>query len=331
MLKNVFLFTGEERFLLDKELLRRKNNFAEKFWAESVFSFTNENFDVRRVAEAIYWWGLFTTKKLIIVSWIPTDTTTDNKISLEKSESFILDFIKKEGKIPEESLLVFVSYKPDKRAKLSKFLEANTEVKVFWRMRAPQLKKYIGEELSPYTITPEAMEKFLLKVGDDMYRVINEIEKLKWRCGEKHIQKVDEAMIDLVTFWFTETNAFWFLEHLFSNPKKAIAVIDWLYEWWANWNEAAWPIYRWLKQSILVEDIYSQWIHENKAIAEMLKVNPFSILNIMKQLPTITKKKEALKTFFNNLVRLDMDIKSWKLPDTYFWLGLKKMVITFTA
>ncbi|MEI7562888.1 MAG: hypothetical protein WCJ39_04205 [bacterium] len=50
----MFLFTGEEKYLLDKELVRRKENFVTKFGAESIFSFDLENLDMGMVKQAIY-------------------------------------------------------------------------------------------------------------------------------------------------------------------------------------------------------------------------------------------------------------------------------------
>jgi len=45
MVSNLFLFTGENQYELWQELKRWKENFAQKFGAESIFAFTNENWD----------------------------------------------------------------------------------------------------------------------------------------------------------------------------------------------------------------------------------------------------------------------------------------------
>jgi len=54
MLQNVYLFTGQEKYLLDKEILRWKKNFFAKFGLESVFHFTLDNFDIGQIKQAIY-------------------------------------------------------------------------------------------------------------------------------------------------------------------------------------------------------------------------------------------------------------------------------------
>ena len=45
MASNVFLFTWENKYSLDKELKRRKDSFLEKYWNDSVFIFNSENRD----------------------------------------------------------------------------------------------------------------------------------------------------------------------------------------------------------------------------------------------------------------------------------------------
>jgi hypothetical protein len=35
-----------------------------------------------------------------------------------------------------------------------------------------------------------------------------------------------------------------------------------------------------------------------------------------------------MKQFFRGLVELDWGIKTWKYPDTYFWLGIKQLLRT---
>jgi hypothetical protein len=67
---------------------------------------------------------------------LPLDATT--KLSEENANQlnfFVEAFAKAEGKIPEDSLLVFISNNPDKRLKLYKFLTKNATVKEFVQMK----------------------------------------------------------------------------------------------------------------------------------------------------------------------------------------------------
>lgn len=327
MLSNVILFTGEERFLLDKELLRRKEGFAQKFGSDAIFSFDFENLDVGMIKQAVYGGGLFVTKKMIVISGIPYEGT--NRPSAEQQdqvERFADDLMAKEGKIPEESMLVFVSSKPDKRLKLYKFLERNAMVKSFDQYKERELKDFVISQLPGVYIPNDVVEYFLFKVGADLYRLRFECEKLKTRCEIKNIKTADHVMIDKIVFWQVETNAFALLDALFINSKKAIQIIDKIQENGEDRNAFAGMLYRSLKLSIFIVDLVENGIKDSKEIAAAMAANPRQISKSLKQLKHLQEHNADMKIFYSKLVELDYGIKSGKYPDTYFWLGIKKML-----
>jgi hypothetical protein len=40
----------------------------------------------------------------------------------------------------------------------------------------------------------------------------------------------------------------------------------------------------------------------------------------------LKSNKQYIQNFYMSLIKLDSAIKSWKVPDTYFWLGIKNMI-----
>ena len=327
MLSNIILFTWEERFLLDKELLRRKEGFAQKFGSESIFSFDFENLDIAMIKQAIYGGGLFVTKKMIIIQGIPYEGTmkpsAEQQVQIEK---FADDLMAKEGKIPDDSMLVFVSSKPDKRLRLYKFLERNATVKSFDQYKDSQLKDFVISQLPGLYIPNEVVEYMLLKVGADLYRLRFECEKLKVRCEVKKMSKVDQVMVDKVTFWQVEINAFTLLDALFTDRKNAIQIIDKIQDDGEDWNAFAGMLYWSLKLSIFVVDIVNTGISDSKQIAAIMGANPRQISKTLKQIKQLQANNDMMKSFYTKLVELDYGIKSGKYPDTYFWLGIKRML-----
>ena len=95
-MKNVYLFTGEEKYLLQAEIARWKANFSQKFGQDSVFSFDTENFDAQKIVELMSAGGLFSDKKLIIVSGVPADTDSDNKLGARQIDEFSQSFLARE-------------------------------------------------------------------------------------------------------------------------------------------------------------------------------------------------------------------------------------------
>lgn len=162
-----------------------------------------------------------------MINGIPLDAVT--KLGIEKSEQlavFIESFIKAEGKIPEDSLLVFVSSTPDKRLRLYKFLEKNASVKEFNQLKNNDLELFVKNELNECVISHATIQYFLTKVGSDLYRLWFECDKLRTRVQVQKQTTIDEAMIDLIVFGQVETDSFALLKMLFIDKKKAIQILE---------------------------------------------------------------------------------------------------------
>ena len=54
MLKNVYLFIGEESYLLNKELKRWEENFLSKFGADSFFAIDIETIEAQQLKEIVF-------------------------------------------------------------------------------------------------------------------------------------------------------------------------------------------------------------------------------------------------------------------------------------
>jgi len=331
MLQNVFLFTGQETYLLDKELQRRKENFLQKFWPDSIFHFTLDNLDIGLIKQAIYSSGLFTTKKLIIINWLPLDATTNiGEEDAGQLQVFVDALIKAEGKIPDDSLLVFVSSTPDKRLRLFKFLEKNAGIKEFSQLKNNDIEEFVKKELSECIIDHATIQYLITKVGSDLYRIWFECDKLKTRSAIKQQKKIDEAMIDMIVYGHVETDSFLLLKTIFTDKKKAIQVLEKIQNNGKERNQFAGMLYRAMKFYLFMMDLDASGITNSKDIASFLKMNPRQVKNEHARIWVLKANKDNIEKFYSGLIRLDTDIKSWKVPDTYFWLGIKKLINELT-
>ncbi len=108
---------------------------------------------------------MFTTKKLILINGLPLDASTKLREDVNEELNIFVDaFVKAEGKIPEESLLVFISSTPDKRLRLYKFLEKNATVKEFTQLKSGDLEGFVKNTLQEFTISRDVIQYFLTKV-----------------------------------------------------------------------------------------------------------------------------------------------------------------------
>ena len=122
MSAKTFLFTGEESFLVEKEVRRWKSSFSSKYGKDNISIYTPHNFDVATIANDLFGSGLFAEKKLIIVYGIPDDGFSGHKLPAAQSSELGEILERKRSQINPDSIVMFVAYKPDKRKKLYKFL-----------------------------------------------------------------------------------------------------------------------------------------------------------------------------------------------------------------
>jgi len=294
---------------------------------DSVFSFGMDNLDVGLIKQSIYNSGLFTTKKLILINGIPLDASTKLTEETAKDLDMFTDkFVKSEGNIPDDSLLVFISPTPDKRLRLYKFLEKNATVKVFEQLKGGDLETFIKHELHEFTMDYPTIQYFLTKVWSDLYRIWFECDKLKTWAKIKHQTAIDETMIDFIVFWQVETDSFSLLKALFTEKKKSIRILQKIQEGWSDWNQFAGMLYRAMKFYLFMMDLDESGIKDSKNIASFLKMNPWQVKNEYAKIWILKANKKNIEKFYSWLIQLDAGIKSWRYPDTYFWLGVKQLI-----
>ena len=326
MLNSVFFFTWDNVYTLRQDLQKWKSSFVEKYWSDSLFVFNSENWDNGVVNQALYAWGLFVQKKLIIIEGIPKDLAQDWGIPQDKIDKFFTDFEANQQFLTGDTIVVFFSYKPDKRTRMFKWLSENVQVKEYPLYKDSQLKTFIKENLKPLSISDEAVDYFLEKIGTDMFRISNEIKKLKFVVKE---WSVTNEMIDTYCFWMVEENAFSIFDQLFTSPVSAVQILENMQKEGKDWNAVLAPLLWSLRIILVVIDYANQWIKDSKLIASECKLPPFAIAKNMKNSDLYLSHQGALKNLFRTIVDTEYSIKTGKYPDTYFWLTVKKAFLWF--
>ena len=102
-----------------------------------------------------------------------------NALSSDKIDQFFDDFLKNKDLVSPDTLVLLVSRKPDKRTRAYKWFLENAQLKEFPLYKEIQLKNFIKEELAPLMLSDLETSHFLLKIGNDMFRLHNEAQKLK--------------------------------------------------------------------------------------------------------------------------------------------------------
>lgn len=310
MQSNLYLFTGENQYELHAELQRWKKNFSQKFGADAIFSYTSENRDVGNIKQSLFGGGLFVTKKLLILSGLPLDNEQTNKLRAEQLESLTEELMGNSSGIPVDTILICVSYKPDKRGRFYKWISKEGQVKNFPLLDVRALRLFIKQEATDLKLSDAVIDALIRKVGIDQFRIVSELEKLYFYQQSYPEVQISESLIDEVCFGMTEAESFTFFNHLFTTPQKACKILEDMQYQGVDRNQAIGMLYWGLKNYLTVADFLSQGISDSKAIASETKQNPFSIMTILKQAKALEQHLPGLKQFYKRLIETDYAIKT---------------------
>ncbi len=324
----LYFFTGEDRFLLTKELNRRQQWFIKKFWESWISVYDNENFDKDQIVQDLSEWSIFDDKKMIIFKWYPADTLSDNKLLSWQID--FLDSLFEKFDTNTDNLIVFVSFKPDKRKKWFKLITKIAEKKEFKKMKGSDLENFVKDIVWVLPdwksiLTNDLVKLLIKKVWQNTGRLYFESLKIKNICLLKN-KSATEKLINNVVFSTQTWDVFEMIDYIFTDPQKAINEIIWLKSNQENWNLVMWTLFWGVKNVLLCIDLYKNW-KTSKEIIEILKLHPFVVAKLYKKMPDLAKKYDKLLYFLENLLELDFTIKIWKLSEDFFWLEIKKMIL----
>jgi len=308
-----FLFTGEERYLIDIQIDNWKNAFIKKYWLNNLYIFWEENFNAEQIQTLLMWWWLFEEKKLIIIKWLPKDSII--KISsweYDKIESFLLNHF---DNLSTDNVIAFVSYKPDKRTKLYKFLSKHSKIKLK-EYKAFTEKKLINYLKETFNLSDTLSSYVISKLWTNLFYIHNELWKIL-----KIYNKITKELIDKYVVVNIEQNSFSLLDNL-QNPDNAIKIIDNLHHNQEDFFKILWLLYWNLKNIILILEQKNLWKNP-KDISSILWIHPFVVWKIYKKY----NFTEIFEKMFKKLIDLDYKIKTWKIDYKLSYLYLKKVIL----
>ena len=305
--------------------------FAEKNGADSIFSFNRENRDYGQIKQTIFSGWFFVTNKLIILYGIPLDTEKSNTIKAEEIEKLAEDIMS--YWLPEEVLLVCVSYKPDKRGRFYKrfdSLDKNNPsqkvIKTFVPLSECELPNFVKEASKDLNLDLKVVDALIHKVWNDQFRLESEIDKLRYR-KKYYNEEITQKVVDEVCFGMIEEDIFQLLDLALTDSKSAVKFVQWLQDDGLDWNAVNGSFVWGLRNYLFVLNYADHWITDPKQIASELKQNPWAIMNITKKLSLLKQKRTLIQTLFNWIVDIDYDIKSGNAqPENYFFT-IKKVLL----
>lgn len=320
-MKNLYLFHGEETYLLHQKVTFWKQSFQAKHGEYNLSVIDGLKETANSIISECETMPFLGEKRLVVIENLPS--SMGNKVE-DKKVNAILNFL---SDIPDSCVIVFVNAKPDKRTKFYKQLVKLAEVEEFKPIQKDDLTKWVLQEIQQRggKILPAATQYLIERTGNNLWALHNEIDKLIAFTGEKPISEND---IDHLVTPVYDVNVFKLTDYIGAKQsKKAIDMLDKLIESGNSSFQIFNLIIRQFRIFLQIEEMQSK---PSKEIASALKLHPFVVQNSLKQVRTF--KKQELKKAFRDLLEIDKKLKTGVIKtsvnnENLFMLELERFIL----
>lgn len=319
MAKNLFLFTGEENYLLHEQIASWKKAFTEKHGDLNLAVLDAEEMPLNEIMAAMLAIPFLSDKRLIFVHGLPDAPPSRQTAEPTKKDEKRDDELKKMeatlNEIPDSSVVVFVQSSPDKRKSFYKKLTSKAEVREFKSLSGTPLNAWIQNRVGQKgarmdTITAEHL---ISLAGQDLWRLSQEADKLASHSLGGVITRSD---VDQLVIPSLEANVFSLTDALgLKDRKKAIHHLHRSLAAGENLRQVFYMIVRQFR--LLLQGYGYREAHSNQtpvAFAAALKLHPFVAKNTLSQLQNFEGKE--LKDAYARLLEIDMDMKTSRIRTT---------------
>ena len=338
-MNNLFLFTGEETYLLHEQMNAWKKAFIEKHGDINLAVLDADDTPLNEVMAAVNAIPFLGDKRLIFVHGLPDKPKTRNKDKVSKADEKRDEQLKKLevdlDDVPETSVVVFVQSAPDKRKSFYKKLTAKAEVKEFKPMTGQALYGWIqkrAEKLGA-RIDSSTAEYLSTQTGQNLWRLSTEIDKLAaYSSGEP----ITRAVVDKLVVPTLEANVFQLTDALgVKDRRKAIHHLHRSLAAGENLRQVFYMIVRQFRLLLQGSGYTSNNPNTNStAFAASLKLHPFVARNTLGQLKNFNSSE--LKKAYARLLDIDIDLKTSRIRITTdnqdeLALAIERFIVKFCS
>lgn len=323
MVQQLYLFTGEDEYRLDRELSRWTTWFEDKHGEGSVLSFRGER-DVGDVLSQLQWGGLFAQERMIVIDGVPLDNGSGDKRRVSDVEPLVDQLKRLVEQRPTDLWVLCRSIKPDKRTSDYKRMKRTATIKEYKPLTPAKLRKWLMAE-SPDTLTSDQYDQLIQRVGTDTRRALSEVDKIQRWMRSHNVDNVSDDMFRDIVSGDGDVDAFAFVHLVFREEvSQAIQLIDAVRDsgayWVMFWGSATW----WLRLLIpLIEGVRDGM--NAKQLAKALKAPPFGVAKLMKlaQAELDRDGGQRVREFFETMIGIEYGVKSGTIAADNVWGRLK--------
>lgn len=262
---------------------------------------TRENFDFEKFKQVLKTVSMFNEKKLIILEDLLGATRSQISTELLKS-----DFNKL--KTDKDTIIVFWEQSPDKRSSPFKWLKANAQCQEFKLADARELRGWVEDKIKNQKakIKNEAIERLVLYIGSDLWRMSNEVEKLiTFRRGKV----ITAGDVDLLVNSQVDLNIFKTIDALARGAKPRALELIWGYLDRGTDPSYLFSMILWQFRNLIKVSSYHSTGYNQ--IARVTGLHPF----VIKKSTFLARRftEDSLKSIYGYLLDIDLAIKTGRI------------------
>lgn len=311
---SVYLFTGEEKFLIDVYLTR----FLDKIFegqdkTMNLDQFNVDTKDLEKITSSLETLPFFADKRVVVVRDLGL---------FEKKKIFAAELAETLAIVKDTSICFIIETKVDKRSKLYKYINKNGTFHEFNYLKEKELIDYIARELKKHhkKISSRTVSHFLHNVGYDLNSINIELAKLIDYCSEGEV--VTEEDIEEVCVKHLESRIFDLVDAI-GNKNRKVA-LNLFYDMLALREPISRILFMISRQINLLFQVklFALQHYSKQDMAKEVKLPPFVVEKIQRQSNNF--EMDRLKKILKKLLDLEFEFKSGRInPET----GLELMII----
>jgi len=311
----IFFYYGENSWLAKQKIKAIKKKFQAEIdkSGHNIINIDGENISANDFFEAVSASGFLASKKLLVVKNI-----FDNK-KLNSWQDALLNFLDQQKDTADENYIIFwQTEKPDVRTKLYKALKKFRFVEEFKNYTNAELVSWLKKQaqLKNKALDNEAANLLISYVGNDLWSLSQEIEKLINFCSDK----ITSADIQNIVVARVDENIFALVEALGQQKKaKALKLLEEKFDNGTNAQYILSMVVRQYRLLLKTKSLAKQ-ANYSGAIGQALQLPPWLADKAFQQSQLYTM--EQLKKIYAELLDLDQQLKSSGASDKLLFTKL---------
>lgn len=317
-IKNVYLFYGEEVYLINDALEKLKRKLVDPSLEQLNYTILDaKEISVEKIVDTCETLPFMSEKKLVYIKGLDIFKGKSKNFS-EEDQKYIVDYIKK---IPESATVVFYDVSSiDTRRKIVKEIKKHGDVVEFTKLNDNEFNKWIKKIFKSYEKSIEVKELSILKnnldyLGKNASRnlldVENEVKKIISFMGEE--EKLEQDHIEKILSSSFQNNIFKLIDSVEKrNPSESIKRLNHILGQGEPILKVLTTLGNQMKNILSVKLLLDEG-YTSKNIASKLSLHPFVVSKCAAQSKRFSI--EELRGILNTFLDVDIMIKTSKMDE----------------